>query len=120
MGGKCVRALVSGFIAVACAGCGADPGIVTKHPQFEAVAPETPGSLESLQETIWEYRGAYYEFKPDGELSVDVLGQVQPGTYTYEKGVLGIAMEGDTILHGTWDGVNLVIEGRIASPAESQ
>ncbi|MCC6696942.1 MAG: hypothetical protein IT365_15030 [Candidatus Hydrogenedentes bacterium] len=118
---KCVRAFLGIFVALVSTGCGGtDSGIVTKQPQFKAVAPETPGSIESLQESPWEYRGAYYQFKPNGELIVEVFGQGQPAEYTFDQGVVTLTLEDGTILHGTWDGVDLVIEGRSATRVEPQ
>lgn len=118
---KCVQAFLGIFVALISAGCGGmDAGIVTKQPQFKAVPPETPGSIESLQESVWEYRGGYYQFKPNGELAVEVFGQGQPGQYTFDKGVVELSLEGGTTLHGTWDGVDLIIEGRSATRAEPQ
>jgi hypothetical protein len=119
MGGKCLRLILCALLAGVLVGCGGtDSGIVTKQPQFKAVAPDNPGSIESLQESEWEYRGAYYKFNPNGEMVVEALGQALPGEYTFDNGVLTLSMEGGTTLNGTWDGVELVIEGRGASRVE--
>jgi len=110
---------VVGLVAVACSSRyqtkqGAkltDPNSVTP--------PAVAGTVETLAGTTWELEGGKsLTFGPDGGGSANVPGAPPlPLNYTLrDDGVISVIV-GEAGQAGTWDGTNLVLEGRTLTRA---